>query len=171
MTESSLFWTTGALGDGATPYSQDQLTAWLRRSMAHDPAAEGVLAGYANMLAVTGGSGKVTVATGAALVYGFPYENTGAVDVTIPTPVTSLRRDRIVLRASWSAQTVRITRLAGEEGGDYPALVQNEDLTWDVPLAQVSMTTGGVITVTDNRALCRFATALLAARQGGSSTN
>lgn len=171
MTESSLFWTTGAQGDGTTPYSQDQLIAWLRRSMSHDPTAEGVLAGYGGMLAVTGGAGKVTVATGAALVYGFPYESTEVVDVTIPTPVTNPRQDRIVLRAVWSTQTVRVTRIPGNEGAGIPALVQTEGITWDVPLARVTVTTGGVITVADNRVLCRFASAMLAARQGGSGTN
>jgi hypothetical protein len=94
----------------------------------------------------------VAVNTGAALVYGFYYFNDASVNVNIPTPASATRIDRIVLRASWSAQTVRITRIAGSEGsGSAPAMTQTANTTWDIPLANVSITTGGVIAVTDQR--------------------
>ena len=80
-----------------------------------------------------------------------PYFNTASVSVTIPTPASSTRVDYIVLRANWTAQTVRITRVAGTEGAGAPSLTQSAGTTWDIPLATVSITTGGVITVTDAR--------------------
>uniref|UniRef100_UPI003220438E hypothetical protein n=1 Tax=Thermogutta sp. TaxID=1962930 RepID=UPI003220438E len=75
MAEFSLFWTTGTTGDGANPYTDAQLFAWLRRTFNSDMYADrGPLKGYRGELAVTPGTGKVTVADGAAYVYGIPYE-------------------------------------------------------------------------------------------------
>ncbi len=160
MAESSIFWTTGATGDGALPYTMAQVTAWLRRTFTPGQTNGGILKGYGSELAVSGTSSPVTVATGAAQVYGFPYENDSAATVAIPTPSGATRIDRIVLRASWAAQTVRITRIAGTEEGGAPSLTQTPGTTYDIPLAQVSITTGGVITVTDQRVFCTFGTVL-----------
>lgn len=151
MAEKSLFWTTGATGDGASEYTQAETIRWLRQTFVGDDTDEGVLKNYQNELEVTGAATPVAVNTGGAIVYGFPYWNTASVNVTIPTPSGATRIDRIVLRASWAAQTVRITRVAGSEGGGAPALTQTDGTTWDISLAQVSITTGGVITVTDER--------------------
>jgi hypothetical protein len=151
MAERSILWTTGAGGDGASTYTQDDLVGWLRRTFSPNSANQGPLRAYLNEMLVSSGAGNVSVATGGASVYGFPYENTSAVVVAIPTPASNTRIDRIVLRASWAAKTVRITRIAGTEGAAAPAIVQTPGTTYDVPLAQVSITTGGVITVTDQR--------------------
>jgi hypothetical protein len=154
MSEFSMFWTTGATGDGANPYTMGQTTDWLRRFFTSDSGAtQGVLPGYNNELAVVAGAGKVTVDTGGGSVYGFPYENTAVVDVSIPTPAAKPRIDRVVLRCSWAAQTVRITRIAGTEADTpvAPAITQTASTTWDILLAQVHITTGAVITVTDER--------------------
>lgn len=119
-----------------------------------NPATEGVLYGVGNNLATAGASSPVAVNTGSALVYGIWYENDASVNVTIPTPASNPRIDRVVLRASWSAQTVRITRIAGTEAASptAPALTQTANTTWDIPLYQVRITTGGAITLTDERA-------------------
>lgn len=152
MAEKSLMWTTGAAGDGASAYTMAEVIRWLRQTFLSDNANEGVLKNYQNELEVTGVATPVQVDTGAAYVYGFPYWNTAAVNVVIPTPVVSTRIDRIVLQASWAAQTVRIARVAGVEGaGAAPALTQTDGVTWEISLAQVSVTTGAVITVTDER--------------------
>ena len=150
MAETSIFWTTGATGDGATAYTQAQCILWLRKTFCGS-ANEGVNKDVDNELAVTGTSSPVAVASGEAYVYGFPYFSTASEDIAIPTPAANTRIDRIVLRANWSAQTVRITRIAGTEGAGVPSLVQTDGTTWDIPLAQCSITTGGVITVTDER--------------------
>lgn len=99
----------------------------------------------------TGSASPVAIGTGRALVYGTWYENDAGVNVVIPTPAASTRIDRIVARKSWAAQTVRITRIAGTEGAGAPAITQVAGTTWDMPICQVSITTGGVITITDER--------------------
>jgi len=152
MAEKSIFWTTGSTGDGATEYTQAELIRWVRQWMIGDSTTEGVHKNYLNELEVTGTSSPVSVNTGAAIVYGFPYWNTASETVAVPTPSSSTRIDRIVLEADWTAQTVRITRVAGTEGAGAPSLTQTDGVEWQIPLAQASITTGGVITVTDERA-------------------
>lgn len=152
MAEGSRFWTTSGTGDGpGGGYSAANFNEFIRHAFMTDPASEGVLRGIGNNLAASGASSPVAINTGSALVYGFFYVSDSSVNVAIPTPTTATRIDRIVLRASWAAQTVRITRIAGTEGGGAPALTQVANTTWDIPLAQVSITTGGVITLTDQR--------------------
>lgn len=160
MTERSQFWTTGTTGDGSTTITEAQTVEFFRKIFTTDQqAAEGVLLGVDNELAVSGVSSPVAVATGAAMVSGFYYQNDASLNVTIPTPAANTRIDRIVLRASYgTTRTVRVTRIAGTEGAGAPALTQTAGTTWDIPLAQVSITTGGVITVTDQRSFCHFAT-------------
>ena len=154
MTEQSLFWTTNDTGDGVeSGYTATQwFSLWRALYTGHTVNAGGVAPNYANQLAVSGTTSPITVATGAALVYGIPFFNDAALTVAIPTPVSQTRIDRIVVRAIWSAQTVRIIRIAGTEGaGTPPNLVQSAGDTWDIPLATVSITAGGSITVTDAR--------------------
>jgi hypothetical protein len=151
MAEVSLLWETNNTGDGvAVGYTDDQMFQ-IFRSFCPSANIGGVASDVLNKLAVTGTSSPVAVNTGQALVYGIPYYNTASVTVAIATPAALTRIDRIVLRASWAAQTVRITRIAGTEGGAAPAMTQVAGTTWDIPLATVSITTGGVITVTDAR--------------------
>ncbi len=158
MAESSIFWPTGTTGDGASPYTDTQLFAWLRRTFTKNPAAEAVLRGYANELQVTAGSGKVTVGTGAAYVYGIPYENNAALDIAIPTPSSNTRYDCIVLRADWTAKTVRLARVAGTEGGGIPSKTQTPGSIYEVSIATIMVTTGGQMTIYQGGAYCTFAT-------------
>ena len=153
MTESSILWENNGTGDGTSSgYSQAKLVEWMRALFTKSANRGGVSPDYLNELAVSGASSPVAVASGAAVCYGFVYFSDTSVNVNIPTPSGATRIDRVVLRVDWSAQTVRITRVAGSEGsGTPPALTQSVGTTWDVPLAQVSITTGGVITVTDER--------------------
>lgn len=153
MAEGSRFWTTNNTGDGPTAgYSAANFNQFVRETFITDPTTEGVMYGVGNALAVSGTSSPVAVNTGAAIVYGFYYYNDASLNVTVSTPASATRIDRIVLRVSWAAQTVRVTRIAGVEGsGVAPAMTQTANTTWDIPLATVSITTGGVITVTDAR--------------------
>ncbi len=156
MAETSRFWDGTAIGDAAAaPYDGPTETAAVLRSLAGAGAIPvnqgGVFTGELNELAVSGGGSPVTVASGRALAYGSWYESSAGVTVAIPTPASATRIDRIVLRKDWTLQTVRITRIAGVEGGSAPALVQTLGVTWDTPLAQASITTIGVITLTDER--------------------
>lgn len=154
MTENSRPWDGTATGDASdAPY--DAPTEFARVLMAIAGTAGlankgAVFSDVGGELAVTVGAGEVNVAAGEAIVYGTWYLSDAVVDVAIPMPAGSTRVDRVVLRKSWSGQTVRITRIAGSEGGAAPAMTQTAGTTWDVPLAQVSVTTGGVITITDD---------------------
>ena len=155
MTEYSLFWTTNDTGDGDEDgYTAAQWFELWRAMFAGATGADlgGVAPDYLNQLAVTNNIGSpVFVASGAALVYGVPYFNDAPTSITIPTPISQNRTDRIVLRADWSAQTVRAVRLAGTEGAGAPTLTQTGGSTWEISLATVLITPSGVVTVTDTR--------------------
>lgn len=156
MTETSRFWNSTTVGDATVaPYDAPTEFAQVLRSISGGGGVAtnlgGIFENELNELAVTGAVTPVSVASGRALADGNWYESDGAVTVAIATPAASTRIDRIVLRKDWTAQTVRITRIAGTEGAGAPALVQTPGTTWDTPLAQVSVTTGGAITVTDER--------------------
>ncbi len=151
MAETSRPWGGIVLGDSGA-YSDDQWTdIWERFLGALADADTGVLSNVTNELEATGVATPIAVDTGVAMVDGTFYINTVSVNVVIATPIVLTRIDRIVLRKSWAAQTVRITLIAGAEGGAAPALVQNDGVTWDMPLFQASITIGGVITLTDER--------------------
>lgn len=150
MAEISIPWGDIAPGD-AGPYGDGRWSDVWRDLRSNNPATQGVLDTFLGELAVTGGASPISVASGAGLVDGKYYHSSTTEQIIIPTPSVGTRIDRVVLRKSWSAQTVRLTRIAGEEGGTAPALVQVSGTTWDVPLAEVTITTGGTITVVDER--------------------
>jgi len=177
MTQRSFHWDGASVGDAdaltvnaadgigyrlANEDYESLLVDYGFRMLWNGDENRGVLKGWLNELAVTGVATPVAVDTGGAIVYGMPYENTVSVNVAVPSPTTDTRQDRIVLRRDWSAQTVRITRIAGVEGGGVPAMTQSAAPSgsgiWDIPLATLSITTGGVITVTDAREYCQFGT-------------
>lgn len=147
-----MFWDGIATGDATSaPYDAPTEFAGVLLAMMGIRANSGRVFVTDGSLLVTGTVTPVSVASGQSIVYGNWYKNTAAVTVVIPTPAGATRIDRIVLRKDWSAQTVRITRIAGVEGGAAPALVQVAGTTWDIPLAQASITTGGVITVVNEQ--------------------
>ena len=155
MAETSGFWTTSGTGTGdqVASYTQAHHSTALTLA-AGAKSLDGVATGYLNGLAVTAGSGKVSVASGGALVDGKWYTNSAAMDIFIPTPTAGTSRiDRIVLRADWSSYTVRCVRLAGTASSipAVPALTQTRGGTFEIAIAQVRVTSAGVITVTDER--------------------
>mgnify|MGYP000877127785 FL=1 len=155
MAETSGFWTTSGAGSGDQVASYTQAHHSLALMLAAGAKGlDGVATGYLNGLAVTAGSGKVTVATGGALVDGKWYTSSAAEDVTISTPTAGTERiDRIVLRATWSNYTVRRYLLTGTASSSptAPALTQTRNSYFEISLAQVRVTSAGVITVTDER--------------------
>lgn len=150
MTETSVPWGGTILGD-AGPYSDDVWSDIWRKWFTRDRTDQGVLRINLNELIVTGVASPVAVASGSAIVDGKFYESDASVNVVIPTPAGATRIDRIVLQKDFVAQTVRIARVAGAEGGGAPALTQIDGTTWEISLAQASITIGGVITITDER--------------------
>ncbi len=150
MTERSRPWSGTVTGD-AGPYSDDQWSDIFRTFLAHVIASQGVWEGQLNELIATGAVSPVAINTGRALVDGVWYESDASEDVAIATPAVNPRVDRIVLRKDWALQTIRLTRIAGAESAAQvppaPALVQIDGTTWDLPLWQIHITTGGVITL------------------------
>lgn len=160
-------WTTGTTNDGASTYTQLDASE-LSKIFAACTGFEGVAPNYLNGLKVSGTASPVSIDTGGAMVDGKPYKNDASTTIVIPTPVSLTRIDRIVARADWANHQVRLTRIAGTEGAGAPAITQTPGTTYDIKLAQVSITTGGAITVTDERT---FASNPVVARQGGSATD
>jgi len=156
MAELSYWWTTDGVGDGSVGgYTQaDHSIAFA--IIAACRGKEGVAAGYRNELAGSdGGANTVNIASGGALVDGKPYDNTAVEALAIPSAIGAgnTRIDRIVLRADWAAQTVRLTRIAGIDAGApvAPAITQVTGVTYDILLCQVLVDTAGTVAVTDER--------------------
>jgi len=88
MTERSGFW-DGAIGDGG-PYAMADMHDWFFRMLLNGTGDRGVLKWWLNALEVSGSASPVTIATGAAIIYGLFYESDAATTVSIPTIVLSL---------------------------------------------------------------------------------
>jgi hypothetical protein len=121
---------------------------------------EGVAMAYLNNLAAsTTGANNCRIATGGALVDGKPYYNSANVDVNIPSAVGggNTRIDRVVLRADWTAQTVRVTRIGGTDAASptVPSITQVSGTTYDIKLCQCLVNTSGTVTITDERIVAR----------------
>lgn len=145
MSEYSRPWASTSPGD-AGPYSDEHWAEIWSRMWVENRATQGVVLGVLNGLQITGAVSPIDVDTGVAMVDGNYYANDTSVPIVIPTPVSAARVDLIVLRKSWSAQTVRLTRIAGTEGSGPPAITQTDGVTWDIPLAEVQIETNGDIT-------------------------
>jgi len=148
MTEKSYWWTTGGAGDGATTYTRVDLLH-VAAVLGASSGFEGVVAAYENeMVGSVGGTNLYNIGTGGAIVDGKPYRNDATVGVTIPSTASLERIDRIVLRADWSAQTVRVTRIAGTESASPtpPAITQTSQTTYDIMLYQVRVNSSGTVT-------------------------
>ena len=162
MAEMSYLWTTGGAGDGSSTYSRADW-AVIVRILAACSGYQGVAPSYLNELAGTvTGANTVAINTGGAVVDGKPYDNTSSVNVNIPSAVGggNTRIDRIVLRASWSSQVVRIVRIAGTDAASPtpPAITQTSGTTYDIMLYQALVNTSGTVTLTDERIWAIIAT-------------
>jgi hypothetical protein len=171
MTQKSLHWDGVSIGDANTliENASDGI-GWrisnilyespfidrMSRALWNGTGNRGVLRSWANELEVTGVVTPVSINTGAAIVYGLYYENnTAPVTKAIATPTNDTRNDLVVVRRNWITQEARIYVITGSEGEGVPVLVQSPAPSgmgiYDIPLASVSITVGGAITVTDLR--------------------
>lgn len=150
MTEKSIPWAGKVLGD-AGPYDFDEWTQIWRDLFGAElwlPHASGVIPGHAPTLATNSAATPVTVGALRALVDGTWYESDADSTVTVATPSGSTRPDLLVLRKSDPDQTVRLTLVQGNEGDAQPPNpTQSRGSTWDLPIAVLSTTTGGAITM------------------------
>jgi len=151
MAEESYPWDDVLVGDATlAPYDDDVWSDIWRTLFTKDPSTQGVIKGHLNELLVSGTTSPITIETGAAMVDGKVYDNDAALSFPIPLPTTN-RIDFIVLRKRWATQTVRVTRVAGFEGGGAPAITQMDGNIWDIPLAQININSTGTIIVSDYR--------------------
>jgi hypothetical protein len=154
MAEVSIFWPAPTFGDGASNYTDTQLTQWIRHM-----TGGGVHQGFGNELAVSGVASPLTIGYGAAVVNGYPYYLTADMTLAVPTPTGGTTGHSVVLRADWATQTVRVKLRSSPDGNPaFPAVVVSEGTTSETLLAHVAMTTCGVITVTDARDYLYFHT-------------
>lgn len=184
MAEQSMPWTTNGTGDGVSGgYSQQRWYDIFRKLFTPGQSeSAGVVRGEGSELAVTGTASPLSVAAGAAVVRGFIYENTSSLNLTVSTPAATTG-GRVVLEANWTAQTVRAKVVMSSSGVTTPpALTQTDGTTWQISLATFTITSGGAITLTDDRSFCHFGTkvdmdgistpaAFFDYRLGGSSTD
>lgn len=151
MAEYSYLWSDGS-GDGG-PYDRNEWDDMLALLAAGE---EGVIAGYLDELAVTNPSDQdIEVAAGGAIVDGKLYRADAAVTgLSVTTPTVGTTGFRVVLRKSWSAQTVRAAVVMNTDGNsDPPALTQVDGTTWEISLATGTVTTGGAVTLVDDRTI------------------
>jgi len=118
---------------------------WLKRTF-----GDGVVRGYANELSVTGASLAVNVASGAAVVNGSPYESTAPVNLAIPHPTAGTTAHTVALRWSDTLNTVRVALVSSPDGISTPPALTHTPPIWEIRLADLTITTGDVITVSNN---------------------
>jgi len=156
MTEISGPWDGTVLGDASrSPYSAAEWSEMFRH-LFDSQGNRGVLPRVLDELEVTAtAANSVSVAPGAALVYGRWYHNDSAVSINVPSATATWREDCIVLRCNFSAQTIRAVRVENPSGEgvswDDSMLTQSSSTQWEIPLAVIRVDTAGNITVTDRR--------------------
>jgi len=157
MVQTSFYWEGLAAGDAAlAPYEHGKYTdIWDILFTRSDN--QGVIKDYVDELKIIGATDGIVLAAGGAIVDGWFYENDDNLTVAISTPVTNPRLDLIVIRMDFIAQSARVTIIEGTEAAEPtpPALTQEDNVIWDIPLAQVTITTDSTISVLDTRVWCR----------------
>lgn len=150
MTELSRFFDGGG-------YTEAQFAEFMHRIMYKDGVVQGIL----NELAPTESTPAamtVAVNTGEAWLQGAWYQNTESKAMTIEAAdPTNPRIDRVVLRLSWSANSVILAVLKGTAAASpsAPALTQSS-ATWEISLCQVAVAASATsivnANITDQRA-------------------
>lgn len=155
----SIFWTTNGIGDGAAAYTQQQIIDWLRYTFLRDPSVQGIVVGVGGEFGVTATGNVLTIQSGAAYVYGFPFWESTAQTLTVPIPTVNTTGHRVVIRADWTTQTVRVALKSSSNGNpSIPSLEQTAGIIWEISIATLTITTTGVIALTDTRSFCQFNT-------------
>jgi hypothetical protein len=147
MAEKGYPFTNNATGDGTSGgYTAAEWRKIHRYLFGDGVALEG------NRLAVTGTASPLAVNTGHAVVDGLFYDNTASVNLAVATPSVGTTGGHVIIRADYSAQTVRLVAVRNTDGNAAtPSLTQTSETTYEIRLATFSITTGGVITLTDAR--------------------
>lgn len=160
MTQYSWPWSTvTGLGDGSSELGESLSRSFLATLFkVQDPTVEGVSKGVLGELEVTGVASPLAVAAGSGICYGL-YLSDAAENLTVSTPALGTTGGRIVLQTNWAgtggasleARTRLAVTLSTDGDPSIPALTQSVGVTWEISLATFTITTGGVIAVTDDR--------------------
>jgi hypothetical protein len=101
-------------------------------------------------------------------VRGLFYFNDADTTLAVSTPVVGTTGGRVILRSNYTTATIRLAVKQNTDGvAAIPALTQIANDIWEIGLSEFTITTGGVITVTDNRIFARSAVAIDVARGVG----
>lgn len=165
MTQKSWPWSTvAALGDGAAELNEADSRAFLAIWFGvQNPAVEGVSKGVGGELAVSGTASPLAVASGSGICYGLYINDAATTTPAISTPAVGTTGGRVVLQTNWAGtgggSLEARTRIAVKKSADgvaaIPGLTQVFGTTWEISLATFQITTGGAITVTDDRTFRR----------------
>lgn len=173
MTQASYPWDGISVGDAVNaPYSAREwghLWALLQGAGSLFPNY-GILQGtgdgsYDPVQVIASGGSNVDVKPGAALVNGQIYETDAAVTLTVNANASGNPRiDTVILRADYTAQTIRPVLKQGTAAASpvAPTLTQNASI-WESPLANIAVANGfASITqanITDRRRVARHSAA------------
>lgn len=151
MTQRSWFWGGTSTGDAGlpapygAPYSDDMFSDIFSHLFSRDRNTQGVIptdnTSYSSNLSCTYTNSTVTVGTGIAIVDGKVY----ASDATTALDFSGDGAFYVVLRKSWTAQTVRLALIATS------SLTRTDGVTWDVPIHYFVRAGGAVTTYNDYR--------------------
>ena len=151
MAEQSMFWPTTGTGDGVSGgYNETRLKDIWKATIGN-----GVLK-YQNDLAVTGGgTSNLAIATGAAVVNGYLYENNTSATIATGTLSTGSYGLYIIANESASALTVSRSVAGTTVGAKTTRLALNGSAPAQpyIQIATVSISAGvvGTITMTNDR--------------------
>ncbi len=181
MTVTTMLWATNGTGDGTSGgYTDVQTQRFFRQLLMSDPTVQGIIAAAENELApsVTDTS-EITVATGAALIYGLHLNSDAATVLTLPT-VAGDTGGIVWAGIDWTTQTGEVNVTQNTAGNPaIPALVQTNLTEWQIPICSYVVDSAGAVWttaakttagVTDLRRFVGLAGLRMEYRQGGSAT-
>jgi hypothetical protein len=151
MTEKVLFnftdGFTGGVGDGSAPYTEEEFRGYNDAFLNGEEANAGVVAGIDNELEVTvtaGSPDTVQVASGRAIVHGFPYFSDASVDLGAPSG-SGNRAGYVIIRVNRTSansppnEDEGRLRFLMSATTTLPLLTQDSAVTWDIPLASFAV--------------------------------
>lgn len=148
MTITSMPWALAGGGDHG-PYTDTEWAQMQSDMFVHDPSVQGIFPA-GTMFAVTNPAGlTIRTAAGSALVNGRFVRNTADIDKTVVAPGVGTNYYAIVIRVTYATQTPSV-EILGPSTVSTPVPTQDTSM-WELEIAAVSVTSGGVVSITDKR--------------------